>query len=144
MDPNKKQGYSHSSPPPPPPYPKAGLRPPESLCFSWHSLMGVFLEWPPTPFSGGIGDTTEHTLTPFWGFPSGFPRSLSPACQSRKHWFHPWAVKIPWRKERLLTPVFWPGKSNGLVHGISKSQTLLRDFHTSLHLGHNSGISNHD
>ena len=24
-------------------------------------------------------------------------------------WVHPWIGKIPWRKERLHTPVFWPG-----------------------------------
>ena len=28
--------------------------------------------------------------------------------------FHPWAGKIPWRRERLPTPVFWPGKFHGL------------------------------
>ena len=25
-----------------------------------------------------------------------------------------WAGKIPWRMERLPTPVFWPGESHGL------------------------------
>ena len=28
--------------------------------------------------------------------------------------FNPWVGKIPWRKERLSTPVFWPGESHGL------------------------------
>ena len=28
--------------------------------------------------------------------------------------FDPWVGKIPWRKERLLTPVFWPGEFHGL------------------------------
>ena len=28
--------------------------------------------------------------------------------------FHPWVVKIPWRRERLPTPVFWPGEFHGL------------------------------
>ena len=27
--------------------------------------------------------------------------------------FNPWIGKIPWRRERLPTPVFLPGKSNG-------------------------------
>ena len=41
-------------------------------------------------------------------------------------WFDPWVWKIPWRRERLLTPVFWPG---------SQSQTQLSDFHFKcLHL----------
>ena len=28
--------------------------------------------------------------------------------------FDPWVGKIPWRRERLLTPVFWPGEFHGL------------------------------
>ena len=29
-------------------------------------------------------------------------------------WFNPWVGKILWRRERLLTPVFWPGEFHGL------------------------------
>ena len=29
-------------------------------------------------------------------------------------WFDPWVVKIPWRRERLPTPVFWPREFHGL------------------------------
>ena len=28
--------------------------------------------------------------------------------------FDPWVGKIPWRKENLPTPVFWPGEIHGL------------------------------
>ena len=28
-------------------------------------------------------------------------------------WVYPWIGKIPWRKERLHTPVFWPGDFHG-------------------------------
>ena len=28
--------------------------------------------------------------------------------------FDPWVGKIPWRTERLPTPVFWPGEFRGL------------------------------
>ena len=28
--------------------------------------------------------------------------------------FDPWVGKIPWRRERLPTPVFWPGEFLGL------------------------------
>ena len=37
----------------------------------------------------------------------------------------------PWRRERLPTPVFWPGEFHGLyrVHGVTKSPTRLSDFH---------------
>ena len=33
---------------------------------------------------------------------------------SRRPKFHPWVEKIPWRRERLPTPVFWPGEFHGL------------------------------
>jgi len=33
--------------------------------------------------------------------------------------FDSWLGKIPWRRERLPTPVFWPGK----FHGDEKSWT---------------------
>ena len=32
----------------------------------------------------------------------------------RETWFDPWVGKTPWRRERLPTPVFWPGEFHGL------------------------------
>ena len=29
-------------------------------------------------------------------------------------WFSPWVGKIPWRRQRLPTSVFWPGEFHGL------------------------------
>ena len=29
-------------------------------------------------------------------------------------WVHPWIGKIPWRREQIPTPVFWPGEFHGL------------------------------
>jgi len=41
-----------------------------------------------------------------------------------------WAGKIPWRREQLPTPVFWPGEFHGqrslagyTVHGVAESDT---------------------
>ena len=34
--------------------------------------------------------------------------------QCRRPGFDPWVGKIPWRREKLLTPVFWPGELHGL------------------------------
>ena len=46
-----------------------------------------------------------------------------PAVQGRP-WFDSWGGKILWRKDRLLTPVFWPGESmDCVVHGVTKSLT---------------------
>ena len=52
------------------------------------------------------------------------------ACNARDHamretWFSPWFGKIPWRREWLLTPVFWPVEFHGerslqaTVHGVT-------------------------
>ena len=38
--------------------------------------------------------------------------------------FDPWVGKTPWRRERLPTPVFWPGEFHGLsAWGRKKSDT---------------------
>ena len=43
--------------------------------------------------------------------------------------FDPWVGKIPWKRERPPTPVFWPGKfMDCIVHGVAKSQTQLNKF----------------
>ena len=44
--------------------------------------------------------------------------------------FDPWVGTIPWRRERLPTPVFWPGEFHGLYSPwVTKSWTQLSDFH---------------
>ena len=43
---------------------------------------------------------------------TGFPLWLSwqrICLKCRKAGFDPWVGKIPWKRERLSTPVFWPG-----------------------------------
>ena len=43
----------------------------------------------------------------------GLPWRLSdkePTCQCRRHRFHPWVKKSPWRRKRQPTPVFLLGK----------------------------------
>ena len=51
--------------------------------------------------------------------------------------FDPLVGKIPWRRERLPTPVFWPRELHGLciVHGVAKNRTLLSNFHFHFPLG---------
>ena len=36
--------------------------------------------------------------------------------QCRRPRFDPWVGKMPWRRERLPTPVFWPGEFHGLYN----------------------------
>ena len=42
--------------------------------------------------------------------------------------FDPWVRKIPWRREKLPTPVFWPGEFHGLYSpwGHKESDTTER------------------
>ena len=44
--------------------------------------------------------------------------------------FNPWVGKIPWRRKRLPTPVFWPGEFHGLYSPwVANSRTWLSNFH---------------
>ena len=55
--------------------------------------------------------------------------------QCRRPGFYPWVGKIPWRRESLPIPVFWPREFHGLYsHGVSKSQKWLSNFHFHLKL----------
>ena len=40
---------------------------------------------------------------------AGDPGSIPGLGRCRRPGFNPWIGKIPWRRERLTTPVFWPG-----------------------------------
>ena len=40
-------------------------------------------------------------------------RGKEPGCWCRRRGFDPWVKKIPWRREWLSTPVFFPGESHG-------------------------------
>ena len=74
----------------------------------------------------------------FLGFPVG-TNGKEATCQCRRHnallqcgrpGFDPWVVKIRWRRERLPTPVFWPGEFHGLYSPWGrKNRTQLRNFH---------------
>ena len=44
----------------------------------------------------------------------GFPDSSVGKLQCRRPWFDSWLGKIPWRRDRLLTPVCCLGESHGL------------------------------
>ena len=55
--------------------------------------------------------------------------------QCRRPWSDSWVGKIPWRRERLHTPVFWPGEFHGLHNprGRKESDTTeWLSFHFTL------------
>ena len=50
--------------------------------------------------------------------------------ETQRYGFNPWVGKIPWRKERLPSPVFGLENSMDLVvHEVAKSRTQLSAFH---------------
>ena len=52
-------------------------------------------------------------MTPPWGFPWGSAGKES-ACNSGDLGSIPGLGISPWRRERLPTPVFWPGEFHGV------------------------------
>ena len=58
------------------------------------------------------GEGIGYPLQYFWA--SLWLSWLKICLQCRTLEFHPWVGKIPWRRERLPTPVFWPGEFHGL------------------------------
>ena len=57
---------------------------------------------------------TYPILSSFEGFP-GSSASKESVCKSRRPQFDSWVRKLPWRRDRLPTPVFldFPGGSDG-------------------------------
>ena len=85
-----------------------------------------------------------NIFIPFWflgnvwlfdwnsGFPCGSAGKES-SCNVGRPGFDPWVGKIPWRRERLPTPVFWPREFHGLiVHGDGKELDTTEWFSLSL------------
>ena len=69
-------------------------------------------------------------LRPFWA------SLVKNPLQCGRPGFDPWVGKMPWKREWLPTSVFWAGEFHGqrnlvgyTVHGVTKSQTQLSDFH---------------
>ena len=44
-----------------------------------------------------------------------------------------WLGKIPWRRERLPTPVFWPREAHGLYSSQGQKESDTAERLTSLH-----------
>ena len=41
--------------------------------------------------------------------------------------FHPWIGRIPWRRERLPTAVFWPGEFHGLYSPWGRKESAMAE-----------------
>ena len=49
------------------------------------------------------------------------------ACNVRSG-FDPWVGKIPWRRERFPTPVFWPGEFHGLYSPQGRKESDMTEW----------------
>ena len=109
------------------------LRNPMDCSLPGSSVHGIFqarvLEWGAIAFS--ISDTCctfiiDCHYFPLWGFPGGSVVKNPPAMWET--WVRSLGWKIPWRRERLPTPVFWPGEFHGLYSpwGRKESDTTER------------------
>ena len=75
------------------------------------------------------GEGIGYALQYFWASLVG--QLVRIRLQCGRPGFNPWVWKIPWRRERLPTPVLWPGAFHGL-YGIAKSRTQLSNFHSPI------------
>ena len=100
-------------------------------------LTGLEVEWILHLFSPGAS-CNQIPWSSYWicstqGFASLVAQLVKNPPAMQETWVRFLGWKDPWRRERLPTPVFWPGEFHGLyVHGVAKSWTWLRNF-TSLH-----------
>ena len=88
-------------------------------------LVGVFLMDHSGPLDVGLAPVTGIAGGPC--APQAFPdSSVSKEFQFWRPRFDSWVGKIPWRRERLPTPVFWPGAFRGLYSpwGHKESDTI--------------------
>ena len=80
------------------------------------------------PGSGkSSGEGIGYTLQYSWPSPVAQLVKNPPAMWET--WVPSLGWKIPWRRERMPTPVFWPGEFNGLYNRVTKSWTWLSNFH---------------
>ena len=63
-------------------------------------------------FGRSTGEGIGYLLQYSWA--SLVPQLVKNPPAMQETWVDPWVGKIPRRRERLLTPVFWPGKFHGL------------------------------
>ena len=112
-------------------------------CFSASLLSGT--KRCPSP---RISHFSEKVQSFYWrmGFRNqalgtyGFPHSSAGKkihLQCRRPQFDSWVRKIPWQRNRLPTPVFWPGESHGLcIPWGCKEWDMTERFSLSLFQAH--------
>ena len=62
--------------------------------------------------------------------------------QYRRPQFDPWVGKIYWRRDRLPTPVFWPGEFQGLYSLWGQKASTAEQFSLHYHLENMTQVPN--
>ena len=104
-------------------------------------LSSLIAQWVKSPPAKGGEPRSIPWLGRYFGEGIGYPPQYSWNClvawlvkNLPAMWetsVRSWVGKIPWRKEQLPTPVFWPGEvMDCIVHGITKSRTRLSKSHS--------------
>ena len=83
----------------------------------------------PTCSAGGFNSSSGRSARKGIGYPLQYLRIH---LQCGRPGLDPWAGKISWRRERLPTPVFWPGEFHVLYSpwGCKESDTTEQLSHT--------------
>ena len=82
---------------------------------------------------------TESLYTPLSNWASLVAQLVKNPLACRRPGFNSWVGKIPWRREKLPIPVFWPGEFHGLYSPWSHKE-LDTTERLSLHLSNWSQV----
>ena len=96
-----------------------------SHLFHFKSRINVLLYW---SISRRLAPVFEFYLSLCSIFPCGSAGKES-ACNTGDMGSITWLGKIPWRRERLPTPEFWPGEFHGLYSPWGRKESDTRSFH---------------
>ena len=80
------------------------------------------------PGSGRSAGEGKSTHSRILGLPCG-SAGKKICLQCRRPGFDPWVGKIPWRRDRIPTPVMWPGEFHGLCSPWGHKESDMSDFH---------------
>ena len=117
-------------------------------CYLWASLIAQLVKNPPVmqdtpvrflgweePMQKGEANHSSILGLPLW---LSWLR-IRPQCG--RPGFNPWVRKIPWRRERLPTPVIWPGELHGLYSRCARKESDTTEQLSLSHVIYSHGYS---
>ena len=85
-------------------------------------------------------NTAGLQYTEILGFPggSGVKNPPANAGRHRRHGFHPWVGKMPWRRKWQPTPIFLPGEFHGQRSLTGYSPWGCKESDMTEHMAHST------